>query len=328
VKTGVATSRGLMGYCWGVLAGVASTLILAAAAHASLLLMFGAYLISLPILMAGMGAGSMSALIASLTGVAGVFAISTASVGFPYFVLEAAPALGLVWLALRQEAGMGWSRDGGLLTALVAYPCLIFSVLFMATAKSGGLLALTSDTLGGYSDQILRIFASGSDQLTTEQTSIIRHAIDLCIHVTPGIMMIMWTLSTLISFALAQALLQRQGWNLRPAFNLARIQIPTWIIFAAAAAGVTALLAPAPFDYAGLNLSLELGLPFLFVGLAVIHAMAAQMRYPVVVLTLVYVFIGVIVQFALLVALLGVVDQWFDFRRRLAEGANNQGGKS
>jgi len=62
-----------------------------------------------------------------------------------------------------------------------------------------------------------------------------------------------------------------------------------------------------------------MGVPFFFTGLAVVHALAAQTRWPTLFLVFFYFVICLIVHLTLLVALLGAVDQWVDFRKRFAE---------
>jgi hypothetical protein len=64
--------------------------------------------------------------------------------------------------------------------------------------------------------------------------------------------------------------------------------------------------------------------PYLFAGLAVLHGLVAQQGRGKGWLFAVYVLLGIVPQTALLLAGLGLVDTWVDFRRRFAAGTPQQ----
>jgi len=182
----------------------------------------------------------------------------------------------------------------------------------------GGLLAMTVEAFNGMGDQVTAMLTENGQAITPEMTLKVHQYFEFCARITPALAMCAWLFSTLIAMAAAQGLLQQRKWNLRPQFSLARLHIPNWVIFAAALTGLAAMYAPPPYDYIGLNLALVLGVPFFFVGLAIVHAYAEQTKKPTLVLIIFYTVISIIVHLVLLVAILGAVDQWVDFRKRFA----------
>jgi len=317
--------RGVVGCLWGAFAGVVSACLLAFVTRyvGTPLILLG-YLSAVPLFMAGMGAGIVPGAIAAFVGTAGLFALAPVSDGLYYLVADAVPVLGLIALAMSAHVTVDgkliWSSEGKMMTALVAYPCVIFLlVYFLMMGQQGGLLAATVDLLNGVSDQIIKLLIDHNEKVTPDTILQLHQYIELSARIIPTLLMCGWLFSTLISCVVAQVVLQQKKWDTRPAFALENLQVPVWTIFAAAAFGTIASFAPAPYDYVALNLALVMGVPFFFAGLAVLHAWAALTRAPTLALAVLYVFMMLIVYLVLLVALLGVVDQWVDFRKRFAE---------
>jgi hypothetical protein len=286
------------------------------------------YLAPIPLFMAGMGVNVTSGLVAIALGSAGLFLMGQPSYGIFYLVADAIPAGGLIYMAMRSRMGLDgkkeWSGEGNLLTALATYPCFIFLGIYLATmGQDGGLLALTVNAFNGMGDQVNSMLSENGQTVTPEMTVQIHEYFNFFARITPALAMCAWLFSTIIAMAAAHGLLQYKKWNMRPNFLLAKLHIPNWVIFAAAITGLLAMYGPVPYDYLGLNLALVLGIPFFFVGLAVVHAWAAQTKRPTVMLTLFYIIISIIVHLVLVVAVLGAVDQWVDFRKRFAGQSSN-----
>jgi hypothetical protein len=277
--------------------------------------------------MAGLGAGSLSALIAAVVGTSALFIASPASYGIVYLILDALPALGLVWLAMRHRTTPDrqtvWTPEGPLLEALVMYPCLIFiGVILLTKDHNGGLLAMSQELFHGMTDQVTAKFAEKGQTITPDIQLQVQNYLDFFARIVPSVSMYAWLFSTALAMGIAQLIITQQGWALRPSFALEQLRLPHWILGATILAGLAAALAPAPFDYLGLNLALVLGMPFLFTGLAIVHVWAAQTRHPTLTLVGFYVICSAAYP-VLLVALLGAVDQGFDFRKKLAARAKH-----
>lgn len=88
---------------------------------------------------------------------------------------------------------------------------------------------------------------------------------------------------------------------------------------------VTARLTQGTLSDFSAQLAMILLVPFLLVGLAIIHSLLRQYRRGTGWLVLVYVLLAVFPQATLLLAAGGLMDTWIDFRRRLGRGGGESG---
>lgn len=314
--TNPLTSRGALGIGSGVLGGVASAALFAVATlYADKGFIFLAYLAPIPLFMAGLGAGYVSGIIASLAGAGGLILATSPQTAWVYTILIALPVAILVTMAMRyklSEDGQAfWYPEGRLLTALTAYPCLFFLTAFGAAEQqeSGGLLQQTLDALPQIIDQF-------SKEMKVEDIAPLKSALEMLANVFPAIAGISWILIVLLCALVAQSSLRQQGWLLRSSLSWSELRLPTTLIIAAAIAGLMAF-APAPYDYIGTNLGAILCAPIFIAGLAIAHAYAATKKTRIFILFLLYVLLTFLPWLAVLVTLLGALDQGLDFRRRL-----------
>ncbi len=329
-------SRGLAGHAWGVFAGLLSALLLTfTLSHAdSLLVLLLVYFVPLPLLMAGFGAGALSCLFGLLSGTAALLGIGRPDLGIFYLLTDALPALALSTLALRSRllpTGQRLStNEGSLLALLIAYPCLVFlGVNLSVLSRGDDLLAMTRTALTGVKSQVDRLLTANGQTLTQDMQDALARVMEQIAHLTPSLAMSAWLFSFLIVLYIAEKMLDQKdaqkNWTLRPPFQIFQLRIPVWILYGAAVSGLASFYAPAPFDYIGLNLSVLFSLPLFLTGIIVTHAMARRMRFGLLFLIVFYLLISVFVYLVPLVALLGVVDQWADFRKRFAESPNSKG---
>ena len=310
-------SRRALGSAGAVLAGGFSAALFAVALmHAGTALVLMAYIAGIPLFLAGLSVGSVAGLVASATGVVGLYLSQPSALGTTYALFNAVPAMLLVMLALRHRTGIDqktyWYPEGFLMTALALYPCTVFlAVVIMTFDQTGGLLAMTTASL----HQTVDLFQDKIDPNALMQFT---NMIDYLARMLPAFAGCAWMIITMLCMVCAQNILIRQKWSIRPAFSLQALHIPAWMIFAVAVTGLVSQFAPAPFDYIGINLSILLGMPFFFVGLAIVHAWAATFKSPKVVLAIFYILASLVVWSSLLVAALGVIDEWFNFRQRFA----------
>jgi len=117
--------------------------------------------------------------------------------------------------------------------------------------------------------------------------------------------------------ALAQGLLAKGGRNLRPSPRLRELTLPDWLSWALVAAALVALAAPGEIGYIGRNLVLVVAVPYFFLGLSVVHKMAALTPLPGALLALVYLVVIFSGWFALFVAGIGVLEQWVGLSSRM-----------
>ncbi len=316
------TSRGLRGYAGGALAGVlAASLFVSAYMQSRSVAVFMvffmmSYFTSVPLFVAGLGAGLGSSALALFVGVAALCAIKQPIFALLFAVIYALPSAGLTGLALRKSPAGRVEKN--ILTTVTLYPCVLFLAAAGAMANvPGGLLGYTTQRMND-------IFAPIKSQADPATFDGFMAAMQRVIPLSPALIGCTWIMLMLIGMIIAQSILKQAQWTLRGDFSLAGITIPSWMIFAAALTGLAGAFAPAPYNYIGTNLCILMCVPFFFVGLAVVHAWAATTRARIAVLIGFYLIMTLLVWLSLLVAALGAFDQWFNFRQRFA--ARQQGG--
>ena len=97
------------------------------------------------------------------------------------------------------------------------------------------------------------------------------------------------------------------------------MELPQAMTLALGLAGLAALFAPAALGVMGRNLFMILLVPFFFVGLSVVHAVARRYApHKPLILVAAYAAMIVLGWPVALVVGLGLFDQWLGLRRRLA----------
>jgi hypothetical protein len=102
--------------------------------------------------------------------------------------------------------------------------------------------------------------------------------------------------------------------------------LPEWLIFGVLGAGFMLLIPVAPLRYFSLNLLLVLGLLYFSQGVAVVATWLIRLRLPRVLRLIGYALMFLNPLFFLIIAALGVLDLWFDFRRLHQQPGDAGGG--
>lgn len=126
-----------------------------------------------------------------------------------------------------------------------------------------------------------------------------------------------WLMVIAANGILAQGVLGRFGRTLRPAPDIAQLELPNWLGLALAATALVALLAPGDVGFIARSLVMLLLLPYFFAGLAVVHAACRNRGARTLMLILFYLILVLFAWPAALVAGLGILDQTIGLRRRL-----------
>ena len=126
-----------------------------------------------------------------------------------------------------------------------------------------------------------------------------------------------WLMVIVANGILAQGVLGRFGRTLRPAPDIAQLELPNWLGLALAATALVALLAPGDVGFVARSLVMLLLLPYFFAGLAVVHAACRNRGARTFLLVLFYLILVLFAWPAALVAGLGILDQTIGLRRRL-----------
>ena len=121
-----------------------------------------------------------------------------------------------------------------------------------------------------------------------------------------------------------EALLAKAGRAIRPKPRYTAVELPGWFAGGTAGLAALALIAPAmdlgALTFVARNAALAMLVPFLLVGLAVIHVWSRRWPARMAILTGCYAVLLLFGWPALLVAGLGFMEQWLLLRRRVAGG--------
>ena len=292
-----------------VAGGVASALFYLVLALGSPGAFILAYLSQLPLFLVGLSLGVAPAAIAGATGTVVVLAATSLATAALYVLLTAGAVTLIVRQALLNRAapggGVAWYPPG-LLLAWIAAAGLAFLALgaLYAMAAEGGLHGLIRDRLIGFFTEL----APGQEARVTA-------AADLVARFLPAATIASWIVMVAVNGALAQGALARFGKALRPSPRMTEIWLPRWPGYALLAA-IALSLVPGETGMLAQNAAVILTVPFLFLGLSVLHALAGRASARLLLLFLLYVILVLFGWPALIVAAVGFLEQWIGLRRR------------
>ncbi len=261
----------------------------------------------LPLFAGGLSAGTLTCLAAGLAGAVAVTAGLGTTDGAIYIGVAAAPAAILVRRALRPvrqgDAAPAWRSGGGLLIWLTAL----------------GLLGVVALIL------YLAVFENGLAATIAERTGFPPGAAAMVARIAPGLAAALWMGLIAVNGAAAEWVLTRLGRAIRPPLDIRRLGLPLWvgpILMVTGLAG--AALRHGTIGMVCLNSAIVLIVPFAFLGLAVIHALAGMWKrggalamaafYVVLLATPALFGWPAMLALTLLLAGLGSADQLMDFR--------------
>jgi hypothetical protein len=311
----------------GSLAGLASAMLVLTAASGPLGFVLS-YLAPLPLFFAGLTHGFPAAALAGVVGtlISGLNELQAAGA---YLIIFAAPAALLVRQALlarpAAEAsgnadivdGLEWYPAGRLVVVLVGWALGVFILaLLLTSGHEGGLPGLLQPKI----EQVLGLFADGMPQ--DDKPMDMSAAAEGLAKIMPSALGFGWLVMMVINGTLAQGLAKMVKQNRRPSPRYRTLALPRLLAAALAVAAVAAAILPDELGFVGTTAAVILAFPYLLQGLAVVHGVAARTAIPELVLTAFYAVLvvagalgGILL---ILVAILGLIEEWAGFRRRLA----------
>jgi len=260
----------------------------------------------LPLFACGLSAGILTCLAAGLTGTVAVTLKMGPTAGAYYLGIGAIPVAILVWQALRggrtREGRKVWETGGDLLLWLTGLGIVgvLGMVLYFAFFR-GGLVTAIQDRF-----------------------AVPPQAAAMLARIAPGLTASVWMAVMAADGVAAEWILARRGLALRPPIDIKRLMLPLWIgpiLMVAGLAG--AILRQGTVGIVCLNCAIVLAVPFAFLGLATIHAVARRFRGGVALVGAAYVLLlgspallgwPALLVFVLGLAGLGSVDQVLDLR--------------
>ncbi len=292
---------------------------------------------SLPVFMAGLAFGARAAAIAGFVGMVVVLLGSALvdtggswELALSFLAWQCvAPTVLVRQALLSREAPDGeieWFPAGHLLLWLTGLAGL--GAVFVTFAYTAG--------DGGFSGALEReILGQGSNALPPgtppETEATVRQALDLMARILPGVAAASFMVTMIANAALAQGLLKRSGQALRPSPTYTEVELPPgWggiLALGLAMALAVSATQTGTAEVIGLTAAILLATPFLLMGLAVVHTLARRWPARVLVLSTFYFLAVATVWLWLLVAILGLVENWVGLRRRIAASRPSRGEK-
>jgi Predicted membrane protein (DUF2232) len=266
------------------------------------------YFAQLPVLFAGLTLGLSASGIAVVGAIVVIGLMLSMAAALGYALLHALPALFTVRQALLHRTDQGNTEcfpAGLLLTqlTLLAGAGVILAFLLLGSEPGG---------LPGFIEAHLRegLTALGLLDEAAAAPDLARLAA-----VIPGFTASSSLLMVMINFMLAQLLAVRTGWARRPTPNFERLELPGWLWPGIAVAAVLVLAGGIIGDL-GWSLLIVLVVPYLFLGLALVHVVVRRWSRPGLALAAIYGAMILLGWPILLVLLLGFVEDWAHLRRR------------
>ncbi len=227
------------------------------------LLFFAWYVTPLPLLVCGLSFGSTVIALGGAAGVAGVGITAGALAGASFAALHVVPALWVVLRSTEKTPSLyGGDDTGRILSELAAYAAFAFLVVLFF--RGFDITAVT--------DEVQKTIeaAFGEASHLADNASFV----ESFSRFFPGLFGAWWLVMISVNSMIAQALASVAGRARRATPVWSELSTPRWLPVAFLAAAATASLFEASFALIGATLAMILGLPLLFQGLAVIHAMS------------------------------------------------------
>jgi len=295
---------------YAVLAGLISSALFLALSTGLPGMVLLAYFVQLPLLLAGLSMGLAASVVAAAAAILVCGLIAGVVAAGMFALVQAIPAAMVVRQALlaRQDAGgLEWYPPGLVLAQLTALAVLGITAAFVVLlGYPGGLEGVLADFLSsalaglGASDVAV---SAGPD-------------LDRWMFLFPGLMAASWLVMVAVNAVLAQLLAVRLGVNRRPSPKLSELELPGWLWPAIGVAALLALLGAGGLGFLGRSLLIVLAVPYVFLGLAVVHAFARRVTHRRLALTLFYGAIMLLGWPIVMVLLLGLVEDWAHVRQR------------
>lgn len=332
-----------------IAAGIVSgTLALASLSGASIAVFYLSLVHPLPLFYAGQSLGARAALIASATAVA-IVALASPYSGLVFGLLYAAPVWvivrlsligpnGVVWrIAEDQQAhtpegpqtqstfadrmlgrGVDWASQPGEPPRDTGWMPAGYILAVIAAIGGAYIIALSALTGGGLEVTVTEALTELSTAFAAPQgETVLQQAVLTLVPYFAGMAAGMWALGLVVNMVIAQGLLAKGGRNIRPTPRLRELTLPDWLSWALVGSALLALIASGEIEYLGRNIAIVLAMPFFFLGLAVVHKLATQTPYPGAMLGLVYLVMIFSGWFVLVIAGIGILEQWVGLKSRM-----------
>lgn len=293
--------------------GTSAILSIAFLTGSPVMLMMG-NLAPLPLFLVGLGFGPIAGSVAGLIGLTLSGLLGGLLAAGLFGLVHALPT----WLAVRQslmrrtapDGTTDWYPLGGVLCWLTALAVALLIVASLVAYQSGEGL---EDMVTAYLSQVTMILAPTLDEAQRAELT------GALVPFFPGTAAVSWLVVLAANGLFAQSLLTKSGRNLRPRPKLDDFALPDWISWLLVGAAALALAGSGEVAYLGRNLALILATPFFVLGVVVVHVLSRRAPSPRGVLLAFYAVVFISGVARLMVAGIGLIEQWVGIRRRFAK---------
>jgi Predicted membrane protein (DUF2232) len=304
----------------GAGSGLVSAALFASAATATALAGVLFYLAPLPICLAGLGWGTMAALVSALVGTL-VIALSLGAPTAAIFALSIALPMALLTYLVLLSRSDGKPPNGGA-TALEWYPPgrLVAWAALIAGFLASILVLILGYDQDSYRESIRQMLEHSAlkeldkdGTLFTEEN--IANLSTLIARALPAAFAIVWLTIALFNLWLAGRIVDASGRALRPWPDLHALELPNFLVLLFAGALALSFIPGLP-GLLATGLAGALLFAYVLQGLAVIHVYSKGMTARGLLLTTVYLGILLLGWVAILVAILGLAEPMLGIRQR------------
>ena len=266
---------------------------------------------TLPLYILGLMYGLNGVSIAGAVGLLVVGVTQGVAGGFVYAFNAAMPAGLVTYLALRSQIDpqgkIVWYPGG----YIVSWLTVMFSTAFViwaAFVAGDGVAETIRLTLDEAFSIMWPVFPEDQKgQLSSLLSTIF-----------PAMVAMVWIMTAVVSGVVGQKMLMRMKRNLRPMESLAVLELPYWLTSVLVGASALALIGSGDSEYIGTNLTIIFTIPYVCMGLAVVHMYARRVSHPRMLLTAFYVVVFVLGWPIVLLVGVGLIEQWVGLRKRFA----------
>jgi len=307
----------------GISAGAAAALLFASVASGSMLSVLLFYLAPLPILIAAMGWSHWAALIAAIAASSGLAMFFGPFFFIAFLIGIGLPAWWLGYLALLARApaapsdgGLEWYPVGYLVSwaAIVSAAIVITAMLSLGTDQE----SFHATLRGGLERMFNAQGRAPSAPVPAPRAAGLARLIEFMVIALPPAAAVLTTITSIVNLWLAERIVKVSGRLQRPQSDLSAMRFPVYAP-ALAAAAIAGWFLPGMIGIVAGVLGASMLMAYAILGFAILHSITRGMKSRPFTLGGSYIVVIVFGWPVLAMALLGLADSAFDFRRRASQ---------
>jgi hypothetical protein len=297
---------------------LSAALLLAPLFSAGGLAILVAYFVPLPLFAAGLTSGARNLVVCGTCAMVILTLIAGVPAGAGYLATIVLPSWIVVYHALShrllKDGTTEFYTPGEIVARLAVFGAAAF--LMIAISQIG-----TEDGLSGAIRNWLQSWLSLFPMDADQRGQLVQRITPLF----PAFAVLSWLVMMIVNAAIAQAVLVRTGQAMRASPNYGAIELPEWSYWLFVAAAALKLVGSGEVEFMAQNVTTILAVPFVFVGLGVVHAALRRFQYAGAAGAVFYLCLFMVFPWsAAVVGVLGFAEKWAALRDRVAPPPNNQ----